>query len=47
MAAKRALHIKTLEWPRYSPDLHPLDYSLWEQIRARVLAQKVEGRGRP
>ena len=44
VAAKRALRIKPLLWPRYSPDLHPLDYSIWEKIHKRVLAKKVTGK---
>ena len=31
-AAKRAVGIKTIEWPRYSPDLMPLDFSLWTNV---------------
>ena len=32
IAAKQAAHIRTLPWPRYSPDLMPLDFSLWRTI---------------
>ena len=40
-AAKRELHIKPEEWPTYSPDLHPLDYSIWELIEQRMAKQKA------
>ena len=26
-----------MEFPRYSPDLNPLDFSLWDAVEARVL----------
>ena len=44
VAAKRALRIKPVPWPRYSPDLHPLDFSIWEKVLDRVLAKKVKGK---
>ena len=36
MAAKRSLKIKTVKWPRYSPDMMPLDFSLWNDINRRM-----------
>ena len=36
-AAKTASKIEAIEWPRYSPDLHPLDFALWDEIERRVL----------
>ncbi len=42
--AKRDLGIKTVAWPRYSPDLNPLDFSLWRNIEQRV--DKTAPRGR-
>jgi transposase len=36
-SAKQSLHIETLEYPRYSPDLNPLDYSLWHEVERRTL----------
>ena len=36
MAAKRSLKIKTVAWPRYSPDLMPLDFCLWNDINKRM-----------
>jgi transposase len=32
------LGIETVVFPRYSPDLNPLDYCLWAEIEKRVLA---------
>ena len=34
---KSALGIKAVPFPRYSPDLNPLDFSLWDAVEARVL----------
>ena len=36
MAAKCSLKIKTVAWPRYSPDLMPLDFCLWNDINKRM-----------
>jgi hypothetical protein len=44
VAEKRRLHIKTVEWPRYSPDLMPLDFSLWADISKRVAETAPSGR---
>jgi hypothetical protein len=33
MKAKKEAKIKTVQWPRYSPDLMPLDFSLWKNVR--------------
>ena len=33
---KRSLKIKTVPWPRYSPDLHPMDFGLWQCIEKRM-----------
>ena len=35
-AAKKAVGIKPIEFPRYSPDLNPLDFSLWSEIEERM-----------
>ena len=42
-AEKRLQGIKTIEWPRYSPDLMPLDFSLWKNIGIRVAASAPVG----
>lgn len=35
-AAKRRVSIKRVPFPRYSPDLMPLDFSLWDEIERRM-----------
>ena len=42
---KESKHIKAMPFPRHSPDLNPLDFSLWSEIERRVLdraPKKVE-----
>lgn len=34
--AKKEAKIEAMQFPRYSPDLNPLDYSIWNEIEARV-----------
>ena len=34
--AKKECRINAIEFPRYSPDLNPLDYSLWDNILDRM-----------
>ena len=41
---KRRLGLKTIEWPRYSPDLMPLDFSLWADISTRAAAAAPKGK---
>ena len=41
--AKRSLHIRTLPWPRYSPDLMPLDFSLWTHIEIAMEKRAPSG----
>ena len=36
MAAKKAVGIKCIEWPKYSPDLMPLDFSLWKNVALEI-----------
>ena len=43
-AAKKSVGIKTMEWPRYSPDLNPLDFSLWQNIEARMAKAEPHGK---
>jgi hypothetical protein len=35
---KKRLRIHTLDLPAYSPDLQPLDYTLWHQVQGAVEA---------
>ena len=44
MAAKREMKIKTVPWPRYSPDMMPLDFSLWRNIQLRMDESDPKGR---
>lgn len=37
--AKKELKIKPIPYPRYSPDLNPLDYYLWNEVQRRMLLQ--------
>ena len=37
--AKRKVGIKPIEWPRYSPDLMPLDFSLWEDVLLGIIVE--------
>ena len=39
--AKKEVKIKPMEFPTYSPDLNPCDYSLWEEVENRMAAQKT------
>jgi hypothetical protein len=36
MEAKAELNVRTLQFPRYSPDLNPMDYFLWQEVEARM-----------
>ena len=40
---KKMSGIRTVAWPRYSPDLMPLDFTLWEDIEKRVIATAPSG----
>lgn len=44
MAAKQEAGIRTVPWPRYSPDLNPLDFTLWQNISRRMDACAPTGR---
>ena len=44
VAEKSRLGIRTIEWPRYSPELMPLDFSLWEHIAERMQDGAPAGR---
>ena len=43
-AAKKAAGIKPMPMPRYSPDLMPLDYTLWEEIENRMVYHYMTGK---
>ena len=36
IAMKKKLGMVAVEWPKYSPDLMPLDFSLWSKIEERA-----------
>ncbi len=43
--AKRETNIKALVFPRYSPDINPLDFSIWHAVEAKMMAstpKKIE-----
>lgn len=40
-AAKEELKIEPLRFPKYSPDLNPMDFYIWSEIERRVLASSV------
>ena len=42
--AKRELKIKPVEFPRYSPDLNPLDFFVWEEVERRMSKQAAPAR---
>ena len=44
IAAKQALCIEAVQFPRYSPDLNPLDFFLWEDIRKRLEESAPRGK---
>ncbi len=41
IAKKVGLNIQPLEFPTYSPDLNPLDFSLWAEVDRRMANQKA------
>ena len=42
--AKADLGIIPMDFPTYSPDLNPCDYSLWEEVQTRMDKQKAPAR---
>ena len=44
LAAKEVAKIRAMRWPRYSPDLMPLDFALWANINARMDACAPRGK---
>ena len=43
LAAKAAKGITTIDFPRYSPELNPLDFSLWDEILRRMNKSEPNG----
>ena len=41
MQAKAALNIKPWAFPRYSPDLNPLDFFLWHEVERRMAQRQA------
>ena len=41
VAAKMELGIKPIDYPKYSPDLNPLDYFVWSEVDRRMGLAKV------
>ena len=44
IAAKKELGIQPIQFPRYSPDLNPLDFFLWSDIQGRLDASAPRGK---
>ena len=44
VAAKKTLGIEALTFPRYSPDLNPLDFFLWKEVEDRMEKNRPRGR---
>lgn len=44
IAAKKECGICPIHWPRYSPDMMPLDFSLWTDIEERMVECAPKGR---
>ena len=42
--AKKELGIQPIQFPRYSPDLNPLDFFLWSDIQVRLDATAPRGK---
>ena len=43
-SAKKAVGIAPIEFPKYSPDLNPMDFWLWNDIEKRMFANAPTGR---
>jgi hypothetical protein len=41
-AAKKKLEMSPIDFPAYSPDLNPLDFSLWEEVSNRMEKKRVK-----
>lgn len=40
-AAKHALKVHPIDFPKYSPDLNPLDYFVWAEVNRRMAGQRA------
>ena len=43
MEVKDGLGITALDFPRYSPDLNPMDFFLWEEVERRMAKNAPPG----
>ena len=41
VALRRGLKITPIKFPKYSPDLNPLDYFLWAEVNRRMAEQSA------
>ena len=44
ISAKQDLKINPIEFPKYSPDLNPCDYFLWDEVARRMENNKPKGK---
>jgi hypothetical protein len=42
--ARTAKHMCSMDLPRYSPDLNPLDYGIWDAVQRQLDKQAVKGK---
>ena len=47
LRAKAEVGIVTMDLPRYTPELMPLDYSLWEAVQTKMDEHRLTGRESP
>ena len=40
LTSRRTLGIEAIAFPRYSPDLNPMDYFVWEEVQNRMKASE-------
>ena len=40
--AKKEVHIRAVPFPKYSPDLNPLDFHVWHAVEEKVI-KKLKG----
>ena len=44
MQAKKDVRITSIDFPKYSPDLNPLDFFLWHEVDRRMQLARVTKR---